>query len=535
MRSKSVLVVEDDDNSADLLSTFARSEGFVASIASSLAEARQQLIVHKPGIVLLDLGLPDGSGMDLFSDENLRGDAEIVLITGNASVETSVQALRLGAADYLIKPVSLKLLRTVLNRLADAAPRGSEPPRFQEDAVDDEGRPAVKQSGEEPVYGTDRADRAGDSFGGMWGVSQGMRDVFVQIERVARTSVSVFIVGESGTGKELVAESIHRFSHRKNGPFEAVNCGAISAQLIESELFGHEKGSFTGAIKQHKGFFERASGGTLFLDEITEMSLDLQVKLLRVLETGTFSRVGSDSPLRSDVRVVAATNRQPLTAVREGKLREDLYYLLNVFQIGLPPLRDRLEDLPLIARHFLAAYAKREGRKLSITDAALAVMQSYHWPGNVRELRNFVHRTAIMVDDRAIDVDCLPPFDAQNTIGGGSVADRYPVAPANTSVAPASAGQPSGSAAEAGATAPSETSGDQAEAGATATALNDSAGGDGEMPMVAVRVGSTIADAERDLIIATLAYCDGAKERTADMLGISLKTLYNRLRAYGSE
>ena len=527
MRSKSVLVVEDDDNSADLLSTFARSEGFVASIASSLAEARQQLIVHKPGIVLLDLGLPDGSGMDLFSDENLRGDAEIVLITGNASVETSVQALRLGAADYLIKPVSLKLLRTVLTRLADAPPRGPQAPDAAgekvagEAAAGGEARPAEAAS--------ESASRGSDNFGGMWGVSQAMRDVFIQIERVARTSVSVFIVGESGTGKELVAESIHRFSHRKNGPFEAVNCGAISAQLIESELFGHEKGSFTGAIKQHKGFFERASGGTLFLDEITEMPLDLQVKLLRVLETGTFSRVGSDSPLRSDVRVVAATNRQPITAVREGKLREDLYYRLNVFQIGLPPLRERLEDLPLIARYFLAQYAKREGRKLSITDAALDVMRSYHWPGNVRELRNFVHRTAIMVDDKAIDVDALPPFDAQNVVGAGTVAERYPIMPPEAASGP-SAQHPGGGAASA------EAGGVVEEvAEVNARAGQEEANEADEMPVVPVRVGSTIADAERNLIIATLAYCDGAKERTADMLGISLKTLYNRLRAYGSE
>jgi DNA-binding NtrC family response regulator len=368
-----------------------------------------------------------------------------------------------------------------------------------------------------------------------------MRDVFTQIERVARTSVSVFIVGESGTGKELVAESIHRFSHRKNGPFEAVNCGAISAQLIESELFGHEKGSFTGAIKQHKGFFERASGGTLFLDEITEMSLDLQVKLLRVLETGTFSRVGSDSPLRSDVRVVAATNRQPLAAVREGKLREDLYYRLNVFQIGLPPLRDRLEDLPLIARHFLTAYAKREGRKLSITDAALRAMCGYRWPGNVRELRNFVHRTAIMVDDKAIDVDSLPPFDAEVVVGGGSMADRYPVSAAETgfaaSAAPAASVGSAGSVAFAGAPPTGEIV-DEASHRSRSFDLESAAAttnGTGDMPFVPVRVGSTIADAERDLIIATLAYCDGAKERTADMLGISLKTLYNRLRAYGSE
>jgi DNA-binding NtrC family response regulator len=531
MRSKSVLVVEDDENSADLLSTFARSEGFVASIANSLAEARQQLIVHKPGIVLLDLGLPDGSGMDLFSDENLRGDAEIVLITGNASVDTSVQALRLGAADYLIKPVSLKLLRTVLTRLAEAPPRGSEPTPLPGQGGGDAGEAAV-QARPAPRAAV-ASGRAADNFGGMWGISQAMQDVFTQIERVARTSVSVFIVGESGTGKELVAESIHRFSLRKNGPFEAVNCGAISAQLIESELFGHEKGSFTGAIKQHKGFFERASGGTLFLDEITEMSLDLQVKLLRVLETGTFSRVGSDSPLRSDVRVVAATNRQPLTAVREGKFREDLYYRLNVFQIGLPPLRDRLQDLPLIARHFLMAYAKREGRTLSITDAALKAMCGYHWPGNVRELRNYVHRTAIMVDDKAIDVDSLPPFDAQSVVGGGTVAERYPATPAELAV-PGSIASPSAAVPQAPAVAEAD-AGVEPGGGAPDSEEGAAANGEPEMPVVPVRVGSTIADAERDLIIATLAYCGGAKERTADMLGISLKTLYNRLRAYGSD
>jgi len=534
MRSKSVLVVEDDENSADLLSTFARSEGFNASIASSLAEARQQLIVHKPGIVLLDLGLPDGSGMDLFSDENLRGDAEIVLITGNASVETSVQALRLGAADYLIKPVSLKLLRTVLTRLADAPLRGAAPsPTLGGEKLESED--AASAAAARPAGSAEEApDRGSDNFGGMYGVSQAMRDVFTQIERVARTSVSVFIVGESGTGKELVAESIHRFSHRKNGPFEAVNCGAISAQLIESELFGHEKGSFTGAIKQHKGFFERASGGTLFLDEITEMPLDLQVKLLRVLETGTFSRVGSDSPLRSDVRVVAATNRQPINAVRDGKLREDLYYRLNVFQIGLPPLRERLEDLPLIARHFLAQYAKREGRKLSITDAAINVLRSYHWPGNVRELRNFIHRTAIMVDDKAIDADALPPFDARNVVGSGTMAERYPI------TQPESVGSGTPAHPTATGAVPAEANGstavlDEVESRTAANATLDEAEGTDQMPVVPVRVGSTIADAERDLIIATLAYCDGAKERTADMLGISLKTLYNRLRAYGSE
>ncbi|MGE0796864.1 MAG: sigma-54-dependent transcriptional regulator [Lautropia sp.] len=554
MPGETVLVVEDDDNSAELLSTFAQSEGFIPIVANSLAEARQQLIVHKPGIVLLDLELPDGSGMDLFSDENLRGDAEIVLITGHASVDTSVQALRLGAADYLIKPVSLKLLRTVLNRLAadsdsrgpgsaagrDGSPGGGPGDDGDEavghdDANDRDDADAAAAGGDPAARRKPAAARGGrpatpvrsaESFGGMWGISQAMREVFTQIERVARTSVSVFIVGESGTGKELVAESIHRSSHRRNGPFEAVNCGAISAQLIESELFGHEKGSFTGAIKRHKGFFERASGGTLFLDEITEMSLDLQVKLLRVLETGTFSRVGSDTLLRSDVRVVAATNRQPLAAVRDGKLREDLYYRLNVFQIALPPLRERLEDLPLIARHFLAAYAEGEKRELAFSDAALKQLQSWHWPGNVRELRNYVHRTAIMVDGRSIDVAALPPFDPQATIAGPAGAAVPAAPPTPASVSPPATVESAGNLAR--------DAGSGADAGGEREAAPVAAGGDDTMPLVPLRVGCSIADAERQLILATLEYCGGAKERTADMLGISLKTLYNRLRAYES-
>ncbi|MET0509261.1 MAG: sigma 54-interacting transcriptional regulator, partial [Burkholderiaceae bacterium] len=322
-----VLIVEDDDNSAELLRTFVEAQGYGATVANSLAEARQQLILHEPAVVLLDLHLPDGSGMDLFDDESLRGDCDIVLITGYASVETSIQALRLGAADYLIKPVSLKVLRNVFARLregdeagheAESAEAGREPEGragraigrdsptpgrggLGDDGRSEEGGPeATAEVAARPGRGADRdnrsptaraAPRRGVDLPLIKGRSDPIAEVLRQIDKVARTSVSVFIVGESGTGKELVAQSVHRTSRRRNGPFEAINCGAISAQLIESELFGHEKGSFTGAIRQHKGFFERASGGTLFLDEITEMSLDLQVKLLRVLETGTFSRV----------------------------------------------------------------------------------------------------------------------------------------------------------------------------------------------------------------------------------------------------
>lgn len=545
-----VLIVEDDENSAELLRTFVESQGFGTAVANSLADARQQLVLHAPSVILLDLHLPDGSGMDLFDDDSLRGESDIILITGNASVETSVQALRLGAADYLIKPVSLKVLRNVFARLQDVGQddetaglsrvaQGNSRANSVANGTQGRFRPvparAVPASGDEdeadwaesghdeledgdlpqgrgpretrperrgPARAPASASEGGDSPL-IRGQSDQIREVLHQIDRVARTSVSVFVVGESGTGKELVAESVHRACRRRNGPFEAINCGAISAQLIESELFGHEKGSFTGAIRQHKGFFERASGGTLFLDEITEMSLDLQVKLLRVLETGTFSRVGSDTLLRSDVRIIAATNRDPFKAIGDGRLREDLYYRLNVFQILLPPLRERLEDIPDLAEHFMAAYCEQESERVPrFTAAALTEIQRYDWPGNVRELRNFLHRAAILVDRDPIDAGDLPPF-------GGSPG-RYE-----------GAGR-GGSAPGTGAAAALRPLADPGTPGSPT----------GPRPQVTVTVGSTIADMERALILATLEHLGGAKERSAEVLGISLKTLYNRLRSY---
>ena len=239
-----------------------------------------------------------------------------------------------------------------------------------------------------------------------------MRRVYEQILRVSGTAVTVFITGESGSGKEVVARTVHDLSRRRARPFLAVNCGAISPHLIESEIFGHEKGSFTGADRQHQGFFERASGGTLFLDEITEMPLDLQVKLLRVLETGTFMRVGSTQVLETDVRMIAATNRPPLQAVAAGKLREDLLYRLNVFPIHLPPLRERADDIPLIAAHFLDEISRREGVAKHFAPAAVSRLCGYRWPGNVRELRNIVHRAYVMAVDNTIVDECLPNGDA---------------------------------------------------------------------------------------------------------------------------
>jgi DNA-binding NtrC family response regulator len=305
-----------------------------------------------------------------------------------------------------------------------------------------------------------------------------MGGVYDLITRVAPTDATVFIIGESGTGKEVVTQAVHELSRRRKGPFVPVNCGAISPNLIESTLFGHEKGSFTGAEKLHRGVFEQAAEGTLFLDEVTEMPLELQVKLLRVLETGTTTRIGGEKPVPVDVRVVAATNRDPEAAVREGTLREDLWYRLNVFPIPLPPLRQRRGDITLLANHFLAELNNSNGSNKRWGETALAALESYAWPGNVRELKNLVHRAYILADQE-IDAACLPTLP---------------------------------SAAEIAARAP--------EDGAA---------------VLHVRVGASVADVEKRLIYATLEQVSGNKQKAAEILGVSLKTLYNRLSAYKAE
>ena len=492
------LIVEDDADSAEMLAEIVAAEGFSTATAGSLLDARRQLAFRTPDIVLLDLTLPDGSGIELFDSVDRR-DSEVVLITGQASIETSVQALRLGAADYLIKPVNVDRLRAVLARSSAAGDTRGQL-RAQQDLVDTEGR-----------------------FGRLWGRSVPMREVYRQIARVAPTAVTALITGESGTGKELVANTIHDLSRRAKGPFLAVNCGAISPQLIESELFGHEKGSFTGAVRQHRGFFERADGGTLFLDEVTEMPIDLQVKLLRVLETGSFTPVGADEPTSTDVRIIAATNRSPLEAVAEGRLREDLYYRLAVFPLQLPPLRDRREDVPLIAGHFLQALNAREGADKRFTERALQLLQAGRWPGNVRELRNAVHRGFILAEGKTIDAADLPLDPVQP---GLAPAERTQAVPdAELEASPPPEHRPH-SIEERTAIAPAVLA---QGAPAQAPAAHSRAG------ELVLPVGISIAEAERRLILATLAHCEGHRERAAEMLGVSTKTLYNRMKKYETE
>lgn len=463
------LIVDDDFDSVSSLQALIADEKFTVSVAHTLRDARRHIALQQPDIVLLDLQLPDGNGMDLFSDPELVANSEIVLITGHASLETSIQALRLGAADYLVKPINLRQLQGVLSRFM-------KPSALQAEVADLNAN--LAQTGH---------------FGHLWGRTEPMQRVYEQISRVAGTGVSVFVNGESGTGKELVAQSVHDLSRRRKRPFLAVNCGAISPNLIESEIFGHEKGSFTGAERQHQGFFERASGGTLFLDEITEMPLELQVKLLRVLETGRFMRVGSTVSQEADVRVIAASNRPLQQAVAANKLREDLLYRLNVFPIELPPLRDRLADVPLLAEHFLAAIGAQEGRAKRFTPKAIAQLGSYRWPGNVRELRNAVQRAYVMATGELIDEQWLPRGEV------GSLPIELPTeAPPQRPAEPLALPSPA-------------------------------------TDMVSLPIGSSMAQIEKAMILATLRHYSHHKERTAAVLGISLKTLYNRLKDYAAE
>ncbi|HSW16805.1 MAG TPA: sigma-54 dependent transcriptional regulator [Ramlibacter sp.] len=443
------LIVEDDADSARMVATLVAGQGYSAATAPSLRDARRQMAMQHPDLVLLDLHLPDGNGMTLLDEQELIGHSEVVLMTGHASLETSIQALRYGAADYLIKPVSACQLQGILSRVM---------------------RPAQLKDDAHNLY--QELERHGQ-FGHLVGRSAAMQSVYEQIARVAGTAVTVFVTGESGTGKELVARTAHELSRRRARPFLAINCGAISPHLIESEIFGHEKGSFTGADRLHQGFFERAHGGTLFLDEITEMPPSLQVKLLRVLETGSFMRVGSTVAQETDVRVIAAANRNLAEAVSAGALREDLLYRLNVFPIELPPLRERLDDLPLLVAYFLRQIGEREGQMKRATPAALERLAQYRWPGNVRELRNVLQRAWVMAPGNTITDQWLPRA-------------APPAAP-----------------------------------GARGAGLLD------------LSVGMPLAAVERHVIIATLEHFNHHKERSAAALGVSLKTLYNRIKEYG--
>ncbi len=443
-----VLIVEDDTATRVGLTELIRTWGFAAESAANGEEALALVTSFRPAIVVSDVIMPKMNGLELLralkDEEHLR----VILLTAQGTVETAVEAVKDGAEDYLTKPVDPQKLKRLLERIAELNAQKRENLAL---------RRQLREKG---------------SFGRIIGNSPKMRKIYQVIEQAADTPASVLVIGESGTGKELVAQTIHQLSSRAEAPFVAINCAAIPETLLESEIFGHEKGAFTGAIDRRAGCFELADHGTLFLDEIAEMMPTTQVKLLRVLQERTFRRLGGRVEQDVDVRVLAATNVNPLDAMRDNKLREDLYYRLNVFTIDLPPLRDRKVDLPLLIQAFIDEFNARDRRQVkAVSPEAMHLLEQYDWPGNVRELRNVIERAIILTKGEFIEPSHLPP------LGATAASPRVAESTNAVTIAP----------------------------------------------------GMTVDEAEQKLIIATLDAAGGNKTRAAEMLGISLKTLHNKL------
>jgi len=462
-RAWRALVVEDDAASREGLVTLLGARGLEVVTAASIAAAKEVAAGVVDGgeldLAIVDLGLPDGDGVELIRPLSaLPGGCTVVVVTGARRLERVVEAMRCGASDYFTKPLDPAGLELVLGRVARSLDDRDERRRL--------GRELMRHG----------------HYEGLVGRSAAMRRVFEQIERCAPTDLPVFIRGESGTGKELVARALHQVSRRRRGPFVAVNCGAIPQQIAESELFGHERGAFTGAVRAQAGAFERASGGTLFLDEVTEMPLELQVVLLRVLEMSRIQRVGGAREIPVDVRIVAATNRDPAVAVKEGRLRQDLFFRLDVLPIGLPPLREREGDVLVLAEHFRDHQKGHED--LPFSRAAREAMLRHGWPGNVRELRNTVQRAVVMHYGPSIEPADLGLPEADEQVASGPAA------------APGAASGASGAG-------------------------------------VVIPEDATLEVAERMLVEAQLRRQRWNRGATAQALGIAPKTLYNKLRAWG--
>ena len=387
MTGSRVLIIEDSASLALGYAAQLEDAGHDVSLCETLAEARRSLLAERYDVVLLDLQLPDGDGLTIFDAlGDAAGNPGVIVVTADGSLNRAISAMRLGAYDFLVKPISgTRLITTVA---AAALHSGGE------------------RSADIPK---EIARENSETFHGFIGKSPQMKAVYRTIESVADSRATIFVTGESGTGKEVTAEAIHAESKRRNGPFVAINCGAIPENLLESELFGHVKGAFTGAVENRIGAAKAADGGTLFLDEVCEMDLKLQVKLLRFLQTGMIQRVGSSAAEPVNVRIVCATNRDPEREVAEGRFREDLYYRLNVIPIWLPALRERGEDVALIAECLLTRIADEEGRKIAgLSKASEAYLAQHSWPGNVRELQNALRRAVITGTGKQVDIVAAP-------------------------------------------------------------------------------------------------------------------------------
>jgi DNA-binding NtrC family response regulator len=540
-----ILLVEDEPDQAAILEAVLRAEGLDVVVAAS---GEQALEVHHrtPADVLVtDLNLPGMTGVELMrrlsppvnpeSTEPVTPPPAVVVVTGQSTVSSAIEALKLGAADYLQKPLDPARLVSLVRELL-----ASDNVREADNEAEDEHGALV--------------------FEGMVGGSKKMREIFARIERVAATMAPVLIVGESGTGKELVARAIHNRSRRHSGPFVPVHTGAIPKELIGSELFGHEKGSFTGAFNAAEGKFEAAATGTVFLDEVGTMDTPVQVSLLRVLETYRFTRVGGRKEIEADVRIVAATNRDLLDLVDEGTFREDLYYRLNVFTVALPPLRERREDILPIAERFLGKYAKRyqtPARKFSRD--ALERIVAYDWPGNVRELRNVVEQTALFAPGETVQAADIQ-LDQGRIERRGSHRRNLEPTPAPTAARASQPDPVEEAAPETAAPASDVREAPRSELESARLSTPQPASvvplperispvppppaaveaqpaqptDEEDHPLVLrLPVGTRLADAERKLILLTLEAVRGNKQRAARVLGISRRGLYSKLQAYG--
>ena len=441
-----VLIVEDDAAARMGLEQLVKSWGFIAEAAADGEEALEKVTSFRPAIVITDLVMPRIDGLALLRALQQQGaDVTTLLLTAQGTVETAVEAMKEGAYDYLTKPIDLQRLKILLDKIVERLETMRE------------------------VKSLRRQLRESGTFGSLIGNSPEMRKIYSVVEQAAPTGASVLITGESGTGKELIAQTIHHLSPRASFPFVGINCAAIPETLLESEIFGHEKGAFTGAADRRQGCFELADRGTLFLDEIGEMTPATQVKLLRVLQERKFRRLGGRIEQSVDVRVIAATNIDPQEAVKQSKLREDLFYRLNVFSFRLPPLRERKEDLALLTQSFINEFNQRNQKSIiGVDQQTMRMIEHYAWPGNVRELRNVIERATILSPGPFIEPKHLPP----------SLAEE-----------PAPQHQ----------------------------------------PQVALAPGITVEEAERRLILMTLEHTRDNKTRAAEILGISLKTLHNKL------
>ncbi len=446
-----ILVADDEAASRKGLKALLSNWGYEVEEASDGEEALQRAVAFLPAVVVADLVMPklDGLGLLKAIQEELPF-ATVIILTGHGTIETAVDAMKHGAYDYATKPVDVPRLRILIQRALEKGEAVREVTLL---------RRRLKK-----VWG----------FGKLVGKSKAMQEVYRLIDLAAPTSAPVLISGESGTGKELVAHILHELSPRGQRAFVAVNCSAIPESLLESEIFGHERGAFTGAMERRVGCFELANEGTIFLDEIAEMSTATQAKFLRILEDGTVRRLGGKQEIKIDVRVLAATNKDPLKAIKDGALREDLYYRLNVFTLPLPALRERGEDIPLLIQAFVEELnVKYEKRIKSVDEAALQTLLRHPWPGNVRELRNTIERAMIVCETDLVASRHLPPSIASETKGDGP----------------------------------------------------DS---------ITVPFGISLEEAEKDLIRRTLASVNNNKTKAAEILGISLKTLHNKLHRYGA-